>query len=1024
MTSESGRIALVSMNLKVVVLARPFVVAIGAAALLFTFGASGVPASSGQTTPRSAAPAAGDTFQTSVKPFLQAYCYGCHGGPQPAAGFDLTSYATQDSVTSDQRRWNLVLLRLRAGEMPPSQSRQQPAAEQRQSVINWIATIGDEDAKRHPNAPGIVLARRLSNAEYDYTIHDLTGVDIRPTREFPVDPANQAGFDNSGESLAMSPELVQKYLAAARRVADHVLFLPGGLAFAPYPVVTDEDRDKYAVNRIVDFYKRQPLDYADYFLAAWRYRHRAALGQPRMTLENAATGRGLSIAYLNRVWTMLTAVGEDVGPLAALQARWRGLPPPADRREPKDLRRSVEWMRDLVAGLRPRVAMSFDNLPARGIAAGSQPLVLWKDRQYADHRTSYAGNAQELDLSAYAETDPLLLPPAAAEARARYEDAFTRFCALFPDHFYVSERGRMFLTNAREIASDAEGHRLLSAGFHSQMGYFRDDRPLYELALDQAQQRELDGLWKELDFITLAPVRQFKQFIWFERAEPPSFMATAEFNGFRSEDDDVTSPAKLTQLAGAYLAKAGVVTNDVALAVVREYFDGMNGNVRALEQARTGAEPKQLDALLAFAARAYRRPLTKAEGDDLLGFYRSLREQHLAHEEAVRDTVASVLMSPYFCYRIDPPSLVRSVGRASAGQSSDIEPLSDYALASRLSYFVWSSMPDDELLKHAAAGDLHRPDVLTAQTRRLTHDRRARRLATEFAGNWLDIRRFEEHNAVDRERFPSFTNELREAMFEEPIRFVLDIIQRDGSVLDFLYGNYTFVNAVLARHYGMPEPADGGWARVDEAQKYQRGGLLPMSVFLTKNAPGLRTSPVKRGYWIVHRLLGEYIPAPPPNVPVLPSDETKLGDLTLRETLAQHRANPACASCHAKFDSFGLAFEGYGPIGETRDRDLAQRPVETSATFPNGTSGSGLPALRAFMRARGQAEFVDTLSRELLVYALGRSLLRSDEPLVADMRKDLTASDYKFGSLLRDIVTSKQFLTRRAISAPVKETAQ
>jgi hypothetical protein len=361
-------------------------------------------------------------------------------------------------------------------------------------------------------------------------------------------------------------------------------------------------------------------------------------------------------------------------------------------------------------------------------------------------------------------------------------------------------------------------------------------------------------------------------------------------------------------------------------------------------------------------------------------------------------------------------SLAQDSERASAGQSSDVEPLGDYALASRLSYFLWSTMPDDELMKHAAAGDLRKPDVLAAQARRMLQDGRIRNLATEFAGNWLDVRRFEEHNAVDRERFPAFTNELREAMFEEPIRFVVDLIQRNGSVLDFVYGNYTFVNPVLARHYGMPEPPVDAWVRVDEAQKYARGGLLPMSVFLTKNAPGLRTSPVKRGYWIVHRLLGEYIPAPPPDVPVLPTDETKLGNLTLRETLAQHRANPACASCHAKFDAFGLVFEGYGPVGETRTEDLAGRPVQTDATFPDGTPGSGLEGLRAFMRAKGQGKFVDNLCRQLLVYGLGRSLLLSDEPLLAEMRKNLSTRGFKFGNLVQSIVTSRQFLTKHSMS--------
>jgi hypothetical protein len=264
-----------------------------------------------------------------------------------------------------------------------------------------------------------------------------------------------------------------------------------------------------------------------------------------MTLADAAREAKVSPAYLNKVWAMLTAPGEDVGPLAALQARWKSLPPPDDRKrsaeafalrggEPDGLRQAAGWMRDLIVDLRPRVAMSFDNLPARGIAAGSQSLVLWKDRQYADHRTTYPGNALKLDMSAYAPTDPALLIPETDEARARYDASFTRFCALFPDKFYVSERGRIFLTNPREIASDAQGHRLLSAGFHSQMGYFRDDRPLYEMVLDTGEQRQLDDLWRELDFVTHAPVRQFKQFIWFERAEPPSFMATAQFNTFRS----------------------------------------------------------------------------------------------------------------------------------------------------------------------------------------------------------------------------------------------------------------------------------------------------------------------------------------------------------------------------------------------------------------------------------------------------------------------------------------------------------
>jgi hypothetical protein len=296
----------------------------------------------------------------------------------------------------------------------------------------------------------------------------------------------------------------------------------------------------------------------------------------------------------------------------------------------------------------------------------------------------------------------------------------------------------------------------------------------------------------------------------------------------------------------------------------------------------------------------------------------------------------------------------------------------------------------------------------------MLRDERARGLAVEVAGNWLDFRRFEQHNAVDRDRFPAFDNELREAMFQEPIHLIDDAIRNDRSVLDLIYGKYTFVNPVLAKHYGMPEVKGGEdhWVRIDDATPYGRGGLLPMSVFLTQNAPGLRTSPVKRGYWVVRRVLGENIPPPPPNVPELPEDESK-ADLPLRDMLAKHRDNPACASCHSRFDSFGLVFEGYGPVGERRSTDLAGRPVETRATFPGGGQGSGVEGVQNFIREHRQRDFLDNLSRKLLAYSLGRSLLLSDEPTIERMMAALTAGGYHFSPLVETIVTSPQFLNKR-----------
>ena len=346
---------------------------------------------------------------------------------------------------------------------------------------------------------------------------------------------------------------------------------------------------------------------------------------------------------------------------------------------------------------------------------------------------------------------------------------------------------------------------------------------------------------------------------------------------------------------------------------------------------RVDAEPRHLDALLEFARRAYRRPLTQAERDGLLAFYQKLRsESELTHEEAIRDSIVSILMSPDFCYRLDLSEDFAGAGPpppAGTSPASAGRPLSAYALANRLSYFLWSSMPDEELFSHAASGDLHDPDVLVAQARRMLRDERARGLATEFGGAWLDFRHFETHNSVDRERFPAFDDALRTAMFEEPVRFLEDAIRNDRPVLDLVYGDYTFVNPALARHYGIPG-IDGDervWVRVDNAARFDRGGLLPMSVFLTHNSPGLRTSPVKRGFWVVRRVLGEVIPPPPPVVPELPEDEAKT-DLPLRDMLAQHRENPLCSACHERFDSFGLAFEGFGPVGEAARQRSRRTP--------------------------------------------------------------------------------------------------
>ena len=964
-----------------------------------------------------------DPVQKIIVPFLQTYCLDCHSTQQAEAELDLSLTLSSADVIDRHQTWQEVIHRLQTREMPPADHASHPTDGQSRAVIGQVQQILMAEAKRNAGDPGEVPVRRLSNAEYNYTIRDLTGIDIRPTREFPVDPANEAGFDNSAESLTLSPALFNKYLAGAREVVQHIVLKPQGFEFAPHPVMTDTDRDKYCVNRIVDSYERQPTDLADYFLAARQLQ--IVPGKPATSIEAVAAHYGVSARYLKTVALVLVDTADDLGPLKRLRQMWRDIPLDST---PEEALQSCRQMSEFVVRVRRRLEPPVDGLTVRGIHNGAQAFVLWKNDQYAANRRRYyaAATLDAPEMPPETPEEQSLLLPVEGQQRSDYWKALARFADVFPDAFYISERGRDYVGVPRE---KQEKGRLLSAGFHSMMGYYRDDAPLCDLILSDEQKQELDELWRELDFIANAPVRQYQGFLWFERTDS-QWMRDAVFDFARPENLEACSEAMIEKLADVYLEKAkrngAQGTSEQA---IRDYFSRMNQSIRWVESARRQAEASHLLALEQFAARCYRRPLTDAERAELQAFYQSLRVQdELSHEEAVQDTIVSLLVSPLFFYRTDLAAADTEAEDAASTQSKEnlqqrqrreFQSLDDFQLASRLSYFLWSSLPDDELIQAAASGQLHDRDVLLQQTSRMLTDQRSRSLAVEFVGNWLGFRRFEEHNSVDRQRFPQFTDELRTAMYEEPIYFMQNMIQNDDSILDCLYADHTFVNDVLARHYSANIAADrfeasvDGWVKFELAGGKSRGGLIPMSVFLTQNSPGLRTSPVKRGYWVVRKLLGEQIPPPPPNVPDLPEDESALGEITLAAALAKHRDHIACAGCHDRFDWVGLIFENYGPIGELRDVDLGGRAVEPQAVFPDGSHGRHLEDLQRYIKQNRETDFIDTFCRKLLSYGLGRSLLLSDDLLVDEMKTELQTDGYGFHSLVKTIVTSEQFLKRR-----------
>jgi hypothetical protein len=486
--------------------------------------------------------------------------------------------------------------------------------------------------------------------------------------------------------------------------------------------------------------------------------------------------------------------------------------------------------------------------------------------------------------------------------------------------------------------------------------FYREDDQLARLMLDEGQNAQLDRLWDQLHYVSqdaLTMVDAFEQ-LW----------------QYATQDAD---PKVFEPMRKPILEHAA-----------------------AFRQRLVDTEPTHLNALLELANRAYRRPVADVEKDELRGLYAKLRHEELPHDQALRLVLARLLVSPPFLYRVETPG----PGLAQA-------PLNDWELANRLSYFLWSSLPDADLAAAAAAGTLHRPEILESQTRRMLADPRVRRLAIEFACQWLHLHDFDTVDEKSELHFPTFGG-LRAAMYEECILFFTDLFQRDGSLLEILDTDHTFLNESLAKHYGIPRVTGDQFRRVDGIKEFNRGGVLADAAILSKQAGASRTSPILRGNWVAEVLLGDKLPKPPKEVPRLPEDEAT-ENLTVRQLTEKHSTDPRCSVCHIRIDAFGYALEGFDAIGRRRDHDLGNRAVDSHARLKDGTEFDDLAGLRDYLVDRRRDDFVRQFCRKLLGYALGRSVQLSDEPLLADLRTRLPMDGYRMGRLVQAIVQSRQF---------------
>jgi hypothetical protein len=400
-----------------------------------------------------------------------------------------------------------------------------------------------------------------------------------------------------------------------------------------------------------------------------------------------------------------------------------------------------------------------------------------------------------------------------------------------------------------------------------------------------------------------------------------------------------------------------------------------------------------------FTTRAFRRPVRDDEIQQIMAFWKEADDEGHTFNESLELTLKIVLTSPQFLFRVE--------AEPQSGELGNIHTLDDYELASRLSYFLWSTMPDDELFKLAATGKLRAN--LRAQVQRMLKDPKSQALVENFAGQWLQLRQMQ-NVSPDATIFTNFDDPLRAAMTKETEMFFNSIIQEDRSVLDFLDANYTFVNERLAKHYGMTGIKGDDFQRVTFSPDDHRGGLLTEGSILTITSYPNRTSPVQRGKWVLENLLDDAPPPPPPNVPALAEDAHALTG-TMRQRMEQHRTNPQCAACHARMDPIGFSLENFDAIGAWRTNDASNQAIDVSGKLPDGTAFNGPEQLKQIILLQ-KDKFARTLTTKMLTFALGRGLEDEDKCVVDDIEGALVQNGYKFSVLVNQIVNSDAFQKR------------
>jgi hypothetical protein len=991
-----------------------------------------------------------------VQPILNEYCIECHDGRKSKGGLNFEAYKTEKDILVHLQKWFSVIDQVETGVMPPEDREPRPSAAEIVKLTSWIRKTIDEFDYESVKDPGKAHLRRLNRAEYNNTIRDLTGVDLNPALYFSGDGGGGEGFDNNAEGMTMLPLLVEKYFKAARDISRHAeVSYTRGITFSadlsptfpPAAYLVRAERE--LTNFYNDFFEKLPAynprtDFEPYLMPAMKL----ALENPEPSnreiydlaiRENLMPGVFYKwvIAFINSEkdsktsrwdshyghWVLdpwlelqsrretvteseLQEFHDDFAAKVLLSAPATGMMIKASMEVKTDIKEDSETLYlslgdmgdgheyDRVVLHDPKVTMKDGSV----VYLGDLELIE-KEGEGAIHKENFPDGAKfessasgkdEITRGFYIEAPALLsfrLPAGAKTFNAtmgmeKSAEGKGLVQAYASDEEIPFPKGK----HTHSYFYSGPGNTSVEAAkkwwviYSTLVGYGKAPgaKEMIDVSLGEQDGPRLEAIRLEIEYAKRTPIREFFDFV--AKKKPEQLLKTNEG----------ASPA-LSDLAEADRA----APNGLSEGDQKQWSDLR----RAAEVFQSEMDGRINEALLTFAGRAFRGPVNEEDARIITGIYDQSMAKTDDFQKAAQLTIQSLLTRPQFLFRVEDEAL---------GQEA--QPVDDYALASRLSYFLWSSMPDETLIKLANEGRLQDEKVLEEQVRRMLKDPKSVSLAKEFASQWLGFRKILYERKPDPSLFPSYTGKLRESMYQEAVMTFDDIVKQDKSVLEILDSKTTFLDETLAEHYGI-SGIEGDEMRKVELATDQRGGFPAMgSILVATSYPG-RTSPVIRGQWVLDALIGAKVPPPPDSIEI---DESKLSDksLTKKERLAEHSVNSNCAVCHERIDPFGFTLENYDAIGRFRSEEGGQA-VDATGELKGGPPLSGLPGLKNYLMTTKRDAFLHQMAKKSLGFALGRSLEYYDENVIRITVADLKENDYRFSALAIAIVKSYPFRYRR-----------